>query len=360
VDVSDLRRWLLRVLLSTFSVLLVAAAGLAQPAPTLAVTVLPAGKAWRPGSVVRVEVRVPSPIARVEGTVHGQPVTFVVAADGRSARGLLGLAADLAAGEYEVAVRAEAASGGAAIEGSATLTVAKAVFRSQTLRVDPRFVQPPKDELPRIEKERAHLAELSHHVDREHPWSAPFAAPLDSAVTESYGTRRTFNGELASQHRGVDLKGAMGTPIAAPGSGRVVLADELYYTGNTVVIDHGAGVVSLLAHMSQIGVKVGDAVDAGAIVGEVGATGRVTGPHLHWSAWVGGTSIDPMSLIAAINSVSRNLRNPRNSAGQPRERKKRVARAAAPKPLSMLTTASPLAQLVSMPSSAASPLKLAP
>jgi murein DD-endopeptidase MepM/ murein hydrolase activator NlpD len=215
-------------------------------------------------------------------------------------------------------------------------------------------VQPPKDVLPRIDKERAHLAELSHHLDHEHPWRAPFAAPLDSVVTESYGTRRTFNGELASQHRGVDLKGAMGTPIAAPGTGRVVLAEELYYTGNTVVIDHGAGVVSLLAHMSRIGVKEGDMVDAGAIVGDVGATGRVTGPHLHWSAWVGGTSIDPMSLIAAINAASR------NSKGQPRERKIRVASAAAPKPLSMLTTASPLAQLVSMPSSAAIPLKLAP
>jgi murein DD-endopeptidase MepM/ murein hydrolase activator NlpD len=346
----------LRVLLSMLLVLTIAAVGLAQPA-SLTVAVLPAGKVWRPGAVVRVEVRSPSPVTRVEGTVHGQPVTFVVAADGRSARGLLGLAADLAPGDYDIAVRADSGSGGAAIEGAATLTVAKAVFRSQALRVDPRFVQPPKDELPRIEKERAHLAELSHHVDREQPWSAPFSAPLDSAVTESYGTRRTFNGELASQHRGVDLKGAMGTPIAAPGAGRVVLAEELYYTGNTVVIDHGAGVVSLLAHMSHIGVKVGDAVDAGAVVGEVGATGRVTGPHLHWSAWVGGTSIDPMSLIAAINAVSKNQGN---ATRQPRERKKRVASAAAPKPLSMLTTARPLAQLVSMPSSAAMPLKLAP
>jgi murein DD-endopeptidase MepM/ murein hydrolase activator NlpD len=331
----------------------------ALPQPTLTVTVLPAGRVWRPGAVVRVEVRSRVPLGKVEGTGLERAIPFVVAADGRTASGLLGLAADVQPGDYEIAVRGEAAGGGA-IEGTVTISVAKALFRSQTLRVDPRFVQPPKEELPRIEKERARLGELSHHVDHEHPWHSPFSAPLDSPVTESYGTRRTFNGELASQHRGVDLKGAMGTSIAAPGAGRVVLAEELYYTGNTVVIDHGAGVVSLLAHMSRIGVKAGDVVDAGAIVGDVGATGRVTGPHLHWSAWVGGTSIDPMSLIAAINNIAPNSANPRNPKGQPRERKKRVASAAAPKPLSMLTTASPLAQLVSMPSSAAIPLKLAP
>jgi murein DD-endopeptidase MepM/ murein hydrolase activator NlpD len=188
------------------------------------------------------------------------------------------------------------------VDGTRTIKVAPAVFRSQRLRVDPRFVQPPKEVLPRIEKERARLGELSHTVDRERPWQTPFAPPLDSPVTEPFGVRRTFNGELATQHRGVDLKGAMGTPIAAPGAGRVVLAEELYYTGNTVVIDHGYGVLSLLAHMSRIRVKEGELVEAGAIVGEVGATGRVTGPHLHWSAWVGGISIDPLSLVAAIGA----------------------------------------------------------
>jgi murein DD-endopeptidase MepM/ murein hydrolase activator NlpD len=180
------------------------------------------------------------------------------------------------------------------------LVVAKPIFRSQQLRVDPRFVQPPADALPRIEKERARLGELSHAIDRERPWQSPFRKPLATPVSEPYGVRRTFNGELASQHRGVDLKGAMGAPIAAPGAGRVVLAGDLYYTGNTVVIDHGYGVQSLLAHMSRILVTEGQIVERGETVGEVGATGRVTGPHLHWSAWVGGVSIDPLALIAAI------------------------------------------------------------
>jgi murein DD-endopeptidase MepM/ murein hydrolase activator NlpD len=274
----------------------------AQPAaPTLTVTVLPAGRIVRPGAVVRVEVRSRKALAKVEGTGFERPIAFVLAPDGRRASGLIGLGADTAAGSYAIELQGETSTG-ERVDGARTIKVAPAMFRSQRLRVDPRFVQPPKDALPRIEKERARLGELSHTVDRERPWQAPFAPPLDSPVTEPFGVRRTFNGELASQHRGVDLKGAMGTPIAAPGAGRVVLAEELYYTGNTVVIDHGYGVLSLLAHMSRIRVTEGELVEAGAIVGEVGATGRVTGPHLHWSAWVGGVSIDPLSLVAAITA----------------------------------------------------------
>jgi murein DD-endopeptidase MepM/ murein hydrolase activator NlpD len=268
------------------------------PSP-LTVSLSPGGRAVRPGVVVRVEVRSRKPLAKIEGTLRERPIAFILAADGKEARALIGLAADTATGDHAIAIHGET-TGGEPVEAERTLTVTPAQFRSQKLRVDPRFVQPPKDELPRIEQERARLADLSHAIDRDRPWHAPFEPPLDSPVTEPYGVKRTFNGELASQHRGVDLKGAMGTPIAAPGAGRVVLAEELYYTGNTVVIDHGYGVLSLLAHMSHIGVKVGDLVDAGATVGEVGATGRVTGPHLHWSAWVGGVSIDPLSLIAAI------------------------------------------------------------
>jgi murein DD-endopeptidase MepM/ murein hydrolase activator NlpD len=272
---------------------------------TLTVTVAPAGRATpaRPGAVVRIDVRSATPLTKIDGTALERPIAFVLASDGRRASGLLGLAADTAKGAYTIAVHGETAAG-TSVEAARTLVVAPAIFRSQKLRVDPRFVQPPKDELPRIEEERAHLAELSHVVDRDRPWHTPFAPPLESPVTEPYGVRRTFNGELASQHRGVDLKGAMGTPIAAPGAGRVVLAANLYYTGNTVVIDHGYGVLSLLAHMSRVRVKEGQLVDAGAIVGEVGATGRVTGPHLHWSAWVGGVSIDPLSLVTAIDAGS--------------------------------------------------------
>jgi murein DD-endopeptidase MepM/ murein hydrolase activator NlpD len=265
----------------------------------LTVTIAPAARLPRPGDVVRISVQSATPLKQVEGTAFERPIAFIVASDRRSATGLLGLAADTKPGTHTIELYVETTTG-ERVDVRRNLVVSKAMFRSQTLRVDPRFVQPPADALPRIEKERARLGELSHAIDHERPWRAPFKKPLATPVSEPYGVRRTFNGELASQHRGVDLKGAMGAPIAAPGAGRVVLADNLYYTGNTVVIDHGAGVQSLLAHMSRILVTEGQIVERGETVGEVGATGRVTGPHLHWSAWVGGVSIDPLSLIAAI------------------------------------------------------------
>jgi murein DD-endopeptidase MepM/ murein hydrolase activator NlpD len=302
---------------------------LAQPAPsqdalTVTFTQPGPGVVLRPGDVVRVEVRSAKALGRIEGTAFQRPIALMIASDARTATGLIGMAAETAAGAYHVDIHGETATG-ERVDASRTLTVAKALFRSQRLRVDPRFVEPPREALPRIANERERIGALSHAIDRERPWQAPFGPPLDTPVSEPFGVRRTFNGELASQHRGVDLKGAMGTPIAAPGAGRVVLADDLYYTGNTVVIDHGYGVVSLLAHMSRVLVKEGQLVDPGAIVGEVGATGRVTGPHLHWSAWVGGVSIDPLSLVSAIDAASRpakaraekQKRNFRSPARQP-------------------------------------------
>jgi murein DD-endopeptidase MepM/ murein hydrolase activator NlpD len=271
-----------------------------QPAPALNVTLSTGARLLRPGVVVRIDVRSARPLARLEGTAFDKPIAFVVAADARGASGLVGLAADIVAGAYTIEMHGETKTG-ERVDVSREIQVGKPLFRSQSLRVEPRFVEPPKESLPRIEKERARLGELSHTVDRERPWHAPFGPPLDSLVSEAFGVRRTFNGKLATQHRGVDLKGAMGTPIAAPGAGRIVLVGDLYYTGNTVVIDHGYGVLSLLAHMSKVLAKEGQLVERGEIVGEVGATGRVTGPHLHWSAWVNGTSIDPLSLVAAID-----------------------------------------------------------
>jgi murein DD-endopeptidase MepM/ murein hydrolase activator NlpD len=103
-----------------------------------------------------------------------------------------------------------------------------------------------------------------------------------------------------SPHGGADFPSASGTPIVAPNGGRVVLAKNLYFTGNTVVLDHGLGLLSLLAHMSAIDVKEGDVVTAGKVVGKVGATGRVTGPHLHWAVRLGGARIDPVAVLTLL------------------------------------------------------------
>ncbi len=126
------------------------------------------------------------------------------------------------------------------------------------------------------------------------------AGPCPGVANSSFGTRSVFNGEERSPHAGTDFLSGTGTPIHAPAGGRVVAARDLFFSGNTVIIDHGLGVFSMLAHMSRIDVHEGDVVSRDAVVGRVGATGRVTGPHLHWALRVGGARVDPLSALKLL------------------------------------------------------------
>ncbi len=128
-------------------------------------------------------------------------------------------------------------------------------------------------------------------------WTGDFRAPVGAAPTDSFGTRRTFNGKLASVHKGMDFRAAMGTPVRAGNSGVVVLARPLYYEGNCVVIDHGLGLFTISMHLSRIDVKEGEHVSQGERIGLSGATGRVTGPHLHWAVRWQNAYLDPAKLL---------------------------------------------------------------
>jgi murein DD-endopeptidase MepM/ murein hydrolase activator NlpD len=118
-----------------------------------------------------------------------------------------------------------------------------------------------------------------------------------------FGTRSIFNGKPRNAHGGADFLSPAGTPIHAPNAGRVVIARDLYFSGNTVVIDHGLGLFSMLAHLSAIDVREGQMVGADQILGRVGATGRVTGPHLHWAVRANGARVDPLSLLALLGTA---------------------------------------------------------
>jgi murein DD-endopeptidase MepM/ murein hydrolase activator NlpD len=128
-------------------------------------------------------------------------------------------------------------------------------------------------------------------------WSGDFRAPVHAAPTDSFGTRRVFNGQLDSIHKGMDFRAAMGTPVRAGNSGVVVLARPLYYEGNCVVIDHGLGLYTISMHLSRIDVREGEHVSLGQRIGLSGATGRVTGPHLHWAVRWEGAYLDPAKLL---------------------------------------------------------------
>jgi murein DD-endopeptidase MepM/ murein hydrolase activator NlpD len=171
---------------------------------------------------------------------------------------------------------------------------------ARRLRVDPKFTARPDSA---TEARVEHENELARDVGRKAQdtpalWEAPFARPRSAKVTSKFGSGRVFNGRVSSSHLGVDYRGAMGDPIYAANRGVVALVDTFFLAGNVVYINHGNGLVTGYFHMSLPEVAVGDTVEKGQEIGKVGATGRVTGPHLHWSARFGALTIDPADLLS--------------------------------------------------------------
>jgi murein DD-endopeptidase MepM/ murein hydrolase activator NlpD len=167
------------------------------------------------------------------------------------------------------------------------------------LHVDPKFTRIDAANDARVEHENELARDVGHRA-QETPqlFTLPFLRPRPSRVTSQFGTGRVFNGKVSSSHLGVDYRGAVGDPILAANRGVVALVAEFFLAGNVVYIDHGNGIVTGYFHMSEPQVAIGDTVERGQQIGLVGATGRVTGPHLHWSARFGALTIDPADLLS--------------------------------------------------------------
>ena len=182
------------------------------------------------------------------------------------------------------------------------LVVKPRTFRTRRLTVNEAFVTPPPSEQDRIEEEAALLAAVWRSPAGERLWTGEFVRPVPGVANSAFGTRSVYNGKPRTPHGGADFLSPGGTPVHAPNAGRIAVARALYFTGNTVVIDHGLGLFSMLAHLSAIDVQEGDVVAAGEVVGQVGATGRVTGPHLHWAVRANDARVDPLSLLALLGA----------------------------------------------------------
>ncbi|MCC7010174.1 MAG: M23 family metallopeptidase [Acidobacteria bacterium] len=222
-------------------------------------------------------------------------------------RVLVGIDLDVEPGLHDVSIEA-----GPPIAAAVThaLTVTDRRFPTRRLTVAPQFVNPPPDVQARIEAEARLLDTVWQSSAAEPLWSGAFRQPVPQPANSAFGSRSVFNGEARSPHGGADFASPAGTPVRSPAAGRVRLARALYYTGNTVVVDHGTGLVSLFAHLSRMNVAEGASVPAGAVLGAVGATGRVTGPHLHWTVRAAGARVDPLSLLAVLGTGGRPVGNP--------------------------------------------------
>jgi murein DD-endopeptidase MepM/ murein hydrolase activator NlpD len=252
-----------------------------------------------PGSVARLTVIAPYTLTALEGQVFGRAVRFWPSTPASTWHGLVGIGLATSAGTYSVTIQGTRADGGKAT-AKVALRVQPKQFETRRLKVDPSLVNPPADQAARIERESKAVAEAFAAPSPERLWRGPFRAPVPGVATSSFGRLTVMNGESRGRHQGADFRAETGTPVHAPNTGRVVLAQDLYFAGNTVIVDHGLGVFSYLAHLSRLGVSVGTRVSRGDLLGESGATGRVTGPHLHWAVRLDGTSVDPLALMRAV------------------------------------------------------------
>jgi murein DD-endopeptidase MepM/ murein hydrolase activator NlpD len=178
------------------------------------------------------------------------------------------------------------------------ISVLAKLFPLKKLWVDEKFVTPPPEFRERIRREAEILKAIYGITTEKWLGKGFFILPSSGKAMPNFGERRIFNNKPRSSHKGIDIKVPYGTPVKAANSGRVALASDLYFAGKTVIIDHGMGVFTLYCHFSKIRVKRGKQVEKGEIIGEVGATGRVTGPHLHWGVKVYGISVDPFSVLS--------------------------------------------------------------
>lgn len=186
---------------------------------------------------------------------------------------------------------------------SVEVNVTCALYPTEVLSVDNSKVSPPPDVLGRIAEEKAEAERIYKHITPKRYWNKPFVRPIDSITTSEYGSARTYNGVLKSYHGGVDFRAKTPLPILAANDGIVVLVKERYYSGGTIIVDHGEGVYSCYFHLSQFDVNVGDSVIQGQNMGLSGATGRITGPHLHFGFMLQGIQSDPIEFMGQINQL---------------------------------------------------------
>ena len=279
------------------------AAALRRPpetAPALRVQARPSA----PGDVIVLTVIASRPLdaSRVDVFDHVVPMWSTASATRWVT--VIGVDVETKPGRYPLTVRGLATTGEPVTVGG-TLTVTSKAFGTRRLLVEPKFSEPPASERARIAAEARRLGALFSASAAERYWRPPFQAPVGARASSPFGVRSVFNGQPRSRHNGVDFASPAGDPVHAPGAGRVVLAEPLYFTGNTVLIDHGQGLYSLLAHLSRMVVKSDDVVARNDIVGYVGATGRATGPHLHWTVRLQGARVDPLLLVSRTRALSR-------------------------------------------------------
>jgi hypothetical protein len=262
-------------------------------AQSSAVTLTPA--VVEAGSPELIRVLAPAN-AKIDGDWLGRPLQFFKGRGGHGWFALAGVDVEAPVGPSTLRISVRLKKGGPR-DLTRAVEIHPATYRTAELTVEPQFVEPGPEALKQIQAE-VQLKEKIFAQSAALPlWTGNFRAPARAVPGDKFGTRRVFNGKLASIHKGLDFRTKEGTPVRAGNRGVVVRARPLYYEGNCVVIDHGLGLFTLSMHLSRIDVEEGQRVAAGERLGLSGATGRVSGPHLHWAVRWQGAYLDPAKML---------------------------------------------------------------
>ena len=254
----------------------------------------------QPGEVVLISATSNQPLKSLEGKIFQKTFYFYPDSNSTLWSGLIGIDLNIPADLYRLNLQGVTLTG-SRFDQVHDLRVSDKEFPTRHVTVEQKYVDPPPEELKRIGQESKRVKELFATTSPARIWEGPFLLPVPGTTTSGFGRRSIINGKARSPHSGTDLRAKEGTPVKAPNAGLVVLVSNLYFSGNTVIVDHGQGLYSYFAHLSRFATEEGERVVAGQIVGHVGATGRVTGPHLHWTVRLNQSRVDPLSLIAVLS-----------------------------------------------------------
>jgi len=257
---------------------------------------------WQPnelqqGSPAFFTVELLRPARRVSGTWIGKQLSFFHTKDTKVWYALAGADLETKPGSYDLAISATLTNGRLA-RAVKKMDVPAGTFGTGDVQVPENYVEPNAQEQQQIASDQKLKDRAFAHATPQPEWSGNFVAPVSAKPTPSFGESRLLNEERTSTHRGTDYPAPEGTPVLAANSGTVVLATSLYYEGNCVIMDHGQRFFTIYMHLKQIDVHERDSVKKGERLGLSGATGRVTGPHLHLGVRWNGANLDPVKLLA--------------------------------------------------------------
>ena len=218
----------------------------------------------------------------------------LVAQAGNQAIAIIGIALGASPGTHYLAARTRS---GKALKIS--FQVADKAYETQHITIkDQRKVNPEPRDMERISREQKRIKDALRHWSDSDTVTLDFQQPVDGPTSSPFGLRRFFNEQPRKPHSGLDIAAPEGTPIKAPAPGKIIATGEYFFNGNTVFINHGQGMVTMYCHMSRIDVEPGQQVGTGEVIGAVGMTGRVTGPHLHWGVSLNDARVDPLLFLA--------------------------------------------------------------